>query len=843
MACSFKKCPLKGCENTSNTKGISFHKMPPRPEIQQQWKENLGLKPHFHYPKYEICTAHFYKKDLIVDEKKTFLKYGPNESIFKVYKLKHNTVPKRVVPNPVVVPSNVDSSPIKSPKPIQVVVEESMPHEDPKEGPSEILPQGPSEILPQGPSEILPQNVSLLSEPSLETDSPTKKSMNTSMYSTETEPSSEENHELDSQDIHIKESKRSYLDPRNIFEDVLLFVFLSKLMELFKICHHNQVDKNGEKIYCGSRINGRPEYFVTGFMITVETTCIKGHQYKWRSMPFYNRIPVGNVLISAAMLLGGNGWVDLESLKRLLNLVMPSRNSFEAMYQRFVYPIIHFVYEKHQNLVRDKLKGIQNLAFSTDGAIDNPGRGSGSICTTAAMDCGRVLYDDDGTPVGSSPGTNLIFGFQLTHVTETKDCKAGQMEPLGCEKLLNEISKDDRIKDWAVIVTDAHVSIPKIVEKFQPNKSTTSICPFEKMKIPQLKDELRQRKLPLKGSKKELLARLKNYNVSQLDGADTDDDSSSTCSSNGSTINSPPPKKLRTDTFDEKKLQKVFKKSLVMPPNKTSGLKYHSEEPWHACKTLEKYLRKAAKKKDCDLIYSWIKPLKAHFFYCLKNSKGNPHIAREMWVGCLFHVTNRHEWHSFKFINSCSHPEYTEEYKETVMFFKIDSLAYEALQDVIFHFSILKRLMKSVLFLHTTLLEIFHSKLRKYLPKRKAFSRARSYALTKVAIMSWNQRNAYKQKAVVKSSQSKNPKGTLRTKVQWSKVGGGFVSKQLYEYPEDHCQVEIMERALEFLKNPQHPTFNQYKKIDGPTWKCARLAHPEKWTNKDEIIKTHVSRL
>ena len=86
-------------------------------------------------------------------------------------------------------------------------------------------------------------------------------------------------------------------DDRTDLEDVQKFlVFETELDRLFTICSHP---------LCGSPVATINKH-TTGSMLTVTTLCTASHTVSWHSQPQIRRMPVGNLLISASILLSGS---------------------------------------------------------------------------------------------------------------------------------------------------------------------------------------------------------------------------------------------------------------------------------------------------------------------------------------------------------------------------------------------------------------------------------------------------------------------------------------------------------------------------------------------------------
>ena len=766
------------------------------------------------------------------------------------------------------------------------------------------------------------KNVSLDAHSSIASQSsplkpPSQVSSSPNKSTSEYHPGTDEDVSSESLEDETKTNRRKYIEPEDIFQDSLLFCMLSNLMELFEICHHKK---------CYQPLIEPPEFFTTGFMITIETRCVNGHLYTWKSCATKNRLSLLNLLIPAVLMIGGGNRIDLESLSRLLNLPLPSAKTFNRMYKQFLFPTVNKVYEAHENEIREELKDVDNMIFATDGAIDNPGRGSGTICHTAAMDVGRVTYDDDGNPIGSEGGSNLIFAFHITHISETSKVAAQQMEAIGVSNLLSQkINHDDRINNYKGVVTDAHKQMPGIIAKNQPfnpipipnpvdaqdekteritvkalkeelrklnlsrtgNKNTLmkrledaksnigegsslNEVVSSGLNVRELKEELRRRGLSTKGNKSQLIKRFNQSKSSfdaeeSSDGDDPNDEIElsqqeqgrkrfypkffeTNDSSSGDDMpqidgmdKSPPSKRRKIGHRSVKPLSEIIDSQVKLLPNKSSNEVMHMEEPWHNSRLLGKHLNKVGQAKENNLILKWIKPLKCHFFYSLKNCRGNPAIAREIWVSSLHHISNVHNWEGFHYIHECSHGLLSDDEENDIMFFDPNGEDFKALKSVVLKESVLERLKKCVLFVHTTLLEIYHSKLRKWLTKRKKTQRPHTIAKTKISIMNWNNRNARKKlKLVKKKFKGRQSVGSQQMKIQHSKVGGNFVLKNVYEYPEDLSQKEIIAELYSVFVQGNEEILKPY--IDNTLWPSRREFQPNLWPGKEAIIQAHKSR-
>ena len=117
-----------------------------------------------------------------------------------------------------------------------------------------------------------------------------------------------------------------------------------------------------------------------------------------------------------------------------------------------------------------------------------------------------------------------------------------------------------------------------------------------------------------------------------------------------------------------------------------------------------------------------------------------------------------------KHFKKCAHRTLTRNEKKQLPWLKPGSPALVALEDVISNTRLLKNMEKLPEFHHTGALEVFHSLMLKYLPKRKHFTYSGVLARTQLAALDHNH-NCSRAQAVVKSG---TRKGQQRFKVEIS---------------------------------------------------------------------------
>jgi len=103
------------------------------------------------------------------------------------------------------------------------------------------------------------------------------------------------------------------VDPTNINDipgERKFIVFESQLMMLFKLCRS-----------CGQKMV-ELKTSTMGTLFEVNGICPDGHVLHWESQPVVRRIPAGNLLLAAAILLSDQTFTSFANLADVLNLVM-----------------------------------------------------------------------------------------------------------------------------------------------------------------------------------------------------------------------------------------------------------------------------------------------------------------------------------------------------------------------------------------------------------------------------------------------------------------------------------------------------------------------------------------
>lgn len=408
-------------------------------------------------------------------------------------------------------------------------------------------------------------------------------------------------------------------DPENVedshVEAPKYIVFRSSLSEFFKYCMN-----------CGQIVTD-VIYSLTGSLVSVRTTCMKGHDTTWHSQPIINnRSPVGNLLISSAIPFTGNTFNAIKNFAFCLNLKIISERVFYSIQDRYLFPVINEKWKATRGTILQELRQKPLVKLNGDGRCDSPGHNAKyGTYTLMESDSGKVVE------------------FNVVQVSEVTSSNA--MEKEGFERCLNTL-RDNRVS-IDTITTDRHISINSAMDK------------------------------------------------------------------------------VHTDIK-------------------------HQYDVWHFAKSIVKKLNKQAKLKKNQDLAPWIQSISNHLWWSAATCDGNAKLLEEKWLSVLSHISNKHSWRRRRgqLYHRCSHQVLTRAQKKATAWLKPGSSAFVALEEIVTNPRLLAGLPKLTDFCHTGGLEVYHSMMLKYLPKREHFSYKGMVSRTQLAAID-NNENAARGQAVI----------------------------------------------------------------------------------------------
>ena len=208
----------------------------------------------------------------------------------------------------------------------------------------------------------------------------------------------------------------------------------------------------------------------------------------------------------------------------------------------------------------------------------------------------------------------------------------------------------------------------------------------------------------------------------------------------------------------------------------------HQFDLWHVAKSISKKLSAKARSKNTEKLATWIRSVVNHLWWSCASCEGSVEMLRDMWNSTLHHVVNVHSWGFSDIFFECTHEEMSVEEESDIGWLEVDTEAHDALRAVVQERKLQKDLAKMTNFAHTGALEVYHSMLTKYCPKRQHFHYEGMLARTMLAALDHNNNTG--------RGQATTSSGEQRFRYEWSKISKCWVAKPIsvgkdYSYLHD----------------------------------------------------------
>lgn len=213
----------------------------------------------------------------------------------------------------------------------------------------------------------------------------------------------------------------------------------------------------------------------------------------------------------------------------------------------------------------------------------------------------------------------------------------------------------------------------------------------------------------------------------------------------------------------------------------------HQFDVWHLTKSIKKKLVQKAKTKGCEHLSLWIKAVCNHLWWCASNCNGDKEFLEESWISICYHIVNVHTFDG-KHITACAHEPISEELSLKKKWLEKDSKAHKALKEVVLDKRLRKDIRQLSEFCHTGSLEVYHSLMLKYVPKRQEFDSDQMWTRTALAAMDHNfsQNRGHKI----------NKDGEKAYKLVCPKATGKWIAKPIYNAKSYQWVYAMMENVL-----------------------------------------------
>ncbi|XP_070550648.1 uncharacterized protein [Ptychodera flava] len=387
-----------------------------------------------------------------------------------------------------------------------------------------------------------------------------------------------------------------------------------------------------------------------GTLLSVTTFCFNGHRIlQWDSQPCFGKMPAGNLLVSAAILISGLSYQRISHFAMLLNLEFIGKSTYFLNQKNYVSPSINAAWEEEQRtIIQDNSRTTVNICG--DGRCDSPGY--------SAKYCTYTVIDEE---------SSKILNFSLVQSSEVGS--SSRMEKEGCKRVVDYLTSANI--NINILATDRHVQIRSMLLKEYP------------------------------------------------------------------------------------------------------GIK-HQFDVWHFSNSIKKRLTQAAKKKGCEDLNPWIKSICNHLWWCAAQCEGDEQLLVEMWSSIGYHVANKHKFpRRFSKVKACVHGPISREAERKKKWMKMGSAPHKALMSIVTDKRILKDIKHLSEFCHTGSLEVYHSMMTKYVPKRQEFDYEQMLARTQLAALDHN--------ANVGRAHRRNKNGDLQWRPVCPKATNTWIVKKVYE--------------------------------------------------------------
>ncbi|XP_069824413.1 uncharacterized protein [Dendropsophus ebraccatus] len=185
-----------------------------------------------------------------------------------------------------------------------------------------------------------------------------------------------------------------------------------------------------------------------GSYLSIEVRCSSGHtSLLWESQPRHGYEPLGNVLLSAAVLFSGSSFVKSQQMFKLLNLKSMDKTTYSKHQSMYLFPTINHHWKEEQKAVMQSIQG-RLLCLAGDQQLDNPGF-SAKYSTYSLMDV----------------ASKKICSFSVEPVTPHVTLEG--LEKIGFLNAMGELQTMNA--DVKMIVTGRSVTIQELLKDINPD--------------------------------------------------------------------------------------------------------------------------------------------------------------------------------------------------------------------------------------------------------------------------------------------------------------------------------------------------------------------------------------
>ncbi|KAM3909755.1 uncharacterized protein RB166_021625 [Leptodactylus fuscus] len=267
------------------------------------------------------------------------------------------------------------------------------------------------------------------------------------------------------------------------------------------------------------------------------------------------------------------------------------------------------------------------------------------------------------------------------------------------------------------------------------------------------------------------------------------------------------PAHLEKEAF-QKSLEKLQRKKVcikVVCTDKHGGIKrmirndfntmVHQLDVWHMARSIGTKVLTASKRKHCGELSAWVNAVRDHLWWAASTCENNPELLLEKWNSLLNHTANEHSWCGNKLYHCCEHDP-LEEMHVRRKWLHWGSAAHNSLREIVLNPRLQNDLRHLFTFCHPGDIELFHSAILKYRPKRGDFVKDSVKARIRLAGLHHNHnihRVQHVRKATVRPA-------TQRRLAVCSKDRKQQLLCAVYEPSNQRFLLDIMKDVLELVE-------------------------------------------
>lgn len=140
---------------------------------------------------------------------------------------------------------------------------------------------------------------------------------------------------------------------------------------------------------------------------------------------------------------------------------------------------------------------------------------------------------------------------------------------------------------------------------------------------------------------------------------------------------------------------------------------------FHVARSIGAKVLSASRRKYCGDLSAWVGAVRDHLWWAASTCNNNPELLLEKWNSLLNHTANEHSWSGNKLYHRCEHDPVEHRRRKWLPW---GTVAHNSLREIVLNPRLQNDLKHLFTFCHPGDIELFHSAVSKYRPRRGDFS-------------------------------------------------------------------------------------------------------------------------